>query len=278
MEKILVLQDAKKYNRQLIEFAAYLAVLTKSGLTGYFLEEFAGQTVPVQKQLFALPYVETITAGDIPENRDKGILYESNKKLFCEACMNQGISYQFRASRNPSLEDLLMESRYADLMVLEPESNMVTGSNGSTPHLVQRFINRAECPLVVAPYSFYGVEEIIFAYDGTASGVRAIKQFVHLFPQFNQLKLTVLSADGGVLVPDGNIGKMNDLLMTHYSSISFYQLQGKESDELFGYLLEKERALIVTGAIGRDDFSAFFKSATTGLMMKMLNLPIFIAN
>ena len=45
---------------------------------------------------------------------------------------------------------------------------------------------------VIAPFSFYGIDEIMLAYDGSASSVYAIKQFAYLFTELTS-NLTLLT-------------------------------------------------------------------------------------
>jgi hypothetical protein len=72
--------------------------------------------------------------------------------------------------------------------------------------------------------------------------------------------------------------KLGRLLRMHYSGIGFQVLQGKPSDELFGYLLGKENTIVVMGAYGRGWLSGLFKPTTAGLLLKTLNLPFFITH
>jgi nucleotide-binding universal stress UspA family protein len=55
-------------------------------------------------------------------------------------------------------------------------------------------------------------------------------------------------------------------------------LKGDPSDELFGYLLERKNAIVVLGAYGRGILSRFLKPSHASLLLRTINLPIFIAH
>ena len=53
---------------------------------------------------------------------------------------------------------------------------------------------------------------------------------------------------------------------------------GAVADQLFGYLIEKKNAIVVMGAYGRSMLSRFFKPSQARLIIRTINLPIFIAH
>jgi nucleotide-binding universal stress UspA family protein len=122
------------------------------------------------------------------------------------------------------------------------------------------------------------VDEIVFTYDGTESSVFAIKQFAHLFPSLTDKKVVVVSVRDGEGVTLEQQFKIKEWLKAHYPQAEFVVLKGSASDELFGYLIEKRNAMIVMGAYGRKMFSRFFKPSQARLVMKSVNLPVFIAH
>ena len=60
--------------------------------------------------------------------------------------------------------------------------------------------------------------------------------------------------------------------------MEFVILKGDASDELFAYLIGKEDAIVVMGAYGRDMISRFIRPSHARLIVKTINLPIFISH
>lgn len=278
MDNIIVILDAAGPKSQLVDFSCYLATLSHAKLTAYFIERVAGNNMPKQKLLFALPYIETITSADIEENKHNAVRYAENEKTFCEACMNRGVTIQVMRNRQTTLEQLVTESRFANLIILDPEISLRLDAETVLSHDVEEFIHKAECPVMVAPYVFYGMDEIIFTYDGSKSSLYAIKSFIQLFPALSNLKATALQIAEGTAVRFRENTRVMQLIATHFPKVQFKQLTGKASDQLFSYLIDKSRTVLVLGAYGRGFSSMIFKPSIARLIVKTLNLPVFISH
>jgi len=278
MENILFLVEGTKIDMTAIDFACYIAKLTHSKLNVIFLEKLEGGKVPELKQLYGIPYVETITAFDLPENREKRKQSQENEKLFAEACLNRGVNYQIQHNLSLFPNEVTDESRFADLLIINAELLYEKKNEGFPSQFVKEILSRSECPVLIAPFSFHEIEEVLFAYDGSKSSVYSIKQFIHLFPELLKKKVTVLHIEGS----EGNLlnqeRSCTDLLSAHFQEVAYEHLKGKASDELFGYLLEKKHLFVVMGAYGRGMLSSIFRKSTADLLLKTINLPIFIAH
>jgi nucleotide-binding universal stress UspA family protein len=60
--------------------------------------------------------------------------------------------------------------------------------------------------------------------------------------------------------------------------VNYKSLYGRPKDELFGYLLEKEKVIVVMGAFGRTMVSTMISKSNAELILKVVNLPIFISH
>ncbi len=164
------------------------------------------------------------------------------------------------------------------MMIIDPETSFENKTESTPTRFTKEILAVAECPVIIAPYSFDGIKEIAFAYDGSKSAVFAIKEFVHLFPALSNHNLTVLQVSEQKIMPFKREDKIQELLSAHFSNISYQHLQGKPADELFGYLLNKKNVFVVMGAYGRGILSNLFSHSTADLVVKTINLPIFIAH
>ncbi|MBL7728696.1 MAG: universal stress protein, partial [Dinghuibacter sp.] len=141
-------------------------------------------------------------------------------------------------------------------------------------------LQEAECPVVVAPERFEQLDEIVFAYDGSATALYAIKQFAHLFPQLRQVPLTVIHVQqhGEWKTDETNKHRLHEWLQVHFEQPDFEVLSGKPGNALFDYLLNKKNILLVMGAYGRNMISQLFKRSNAAPLLDTLFHPVFIAH
>ena len=278
MENMMVILDGSKLNMNTVEFACYLANLTHSKLHLYFMERKIGEEIPRQKFLFALPYVETVTAGDIEENRINAIQFEENERMVCEACTNRGANFEVLKKEHPSLKEFAMESRFADLVVLDPGISLGDDEGSILTHSLEQFLHKSECPIMIAPYAFYGIEALLFAYDGSIASLSAMKSFARLFPELNHLPVTILQISDEDEFVFGENEKGLNLIASGYPKIQFKHLKGKATDQMLGWLIEKSKIAVVLGAFGRSFSSMIFKPSLARMIIKTMNLPVFISH
>ena len=271
MKRIIVAIDANQVNVTMLDFACFIAKLTHSRLTGIFLDKMkAGE--PVKEKAYAA------TGGVSAKPSEKVKLFNEGVRLFTEACTNRGANCSLHHIEESPVVDIIKETRFAEMLIVDPEMSFKEKKEEIPSGFIKEVLAKSECPVVLAPYSFYGIDEIIFAYDGSPASVFAIKEFIYLFPEFADKKVTVLQVNehGDDAFIEKN--KIGELLQMHYSSIGFQLLHGKANDELFGYLLGKKNVFVVMGAFGRSMLSGFFKHSTAELILKTINLPVFIAH
>ena len=185
MERILVVLNTMKPDLCTLEFACYVAGITHTKITALLGERMKESVAPVQKELFALPYVETVVACDVPGNQKILKSADDSEKWFSEACSNRNINCRILDNLEMTVADVIKESRFADLLIVNPETSIPLKNEGSPTHFVKEVLSTAECPVVLSPYSFDGISELAFLYDRSGDSVFAIKQFMHIFPGLN---------------------------------------------------------------------------------------------
>jgi nucleotide-binding universal stress UspA family protein len=270
MKRILVAIDANQVNVNMLDFACFIAKLTHSKLTGIFLDK-----IKAEEPLKEMAYV---ALGEPAGTSEKVKLFDEGARLFTNACNNRGANCSLHHDEGSPVVDIIIESRFAELLIVDPEMSFKEKKEVIPSGFIKEVLTKSECPVVLAPFSFYGIDEIIFAYDGSPASVFAIKQFIYLFPEFTEKKVTVLQVNehGDNAFTEKN--KIGELLQMHFSSIGFQSMHGKADDEIFGYLLGKKNVFVVMGAFGRSMLSGFFKHSTAELILKTINLPVFIAH
>jgi hypothetical protein len=278
MEKILLAFDAVNPDMSAFEFACYLGRLTKSKITGVFLENLAGEERPILKHVHGMTYVDWTINEKSDDHKAKIELIEKNIAFFKEGCINRGVNYSLHQDRGVPANELVEESRFADIIVADAETSFNKRYEGSPTEFVRDVLKKAECPVIIAPESFDAVDEIVFTYNGSASSVFAIKQFTYLFPQFHNKKVTIIQVNEEGEWKDTNKYKFKEWLKEHYTDLHFEALKGSTDVKLFDCLFKRKNMFLVMGAYGRTGLSQFFKRNQADLLINTVTQPIFIAH
>lgn len=212
------------------------------------------------------------------EPANASVITEENIRLFREACVCRGVNSKIHRDRGVPTSEILEESRFADLIVLDPEISFTPGNESLPGHFVHDILSKAECPVMIAPYDFESIEKIYFAYNSTPSSMFAIKQFTYLFPELIKQKITVLNVRSVGEEAFEEAFKMKEWMKEHYYDVEYVLLKGDPADQLFAYLLEKKNGVVVMGAYGRGMLSRLFKPSHARLIIKTVNMPIFVAH
>ncbi|MCQ6958754.1 universal stress protein [Mucilaginibacter aquariorum] len=276
MKKLMLAIEAERPDAQSLEFGIYLAQLTGSPLTGIFLEDLPGSS-PGVKFAYGSVYVESINSGKQPELTYKEKVAEENIRKFKAVCEAQGVKYQVHRDQNVPLDDLLSESRYADIIIAGP-ALFATEPLEAPAGMVKSLLAKAECPVIVAPHRTRPMDKVLFAFDGSPSALFAVKQFTYLFPALSGADVTVLHADEEAVFNEADKEKIYEYLTMHYSRITFKDLRGKAREELFDYCLREVNAVLVIGAYGRNWLSNLIRTSAADLVLKLNNLPVFITH
>ncbi|MFA6059118.1 MAG: universal stress protein [Taibaiella sp.] len=271
MKRILLALDQEKWNKDVVDFGCYLAKLSKSKVTGIFFQH------PKDNLL------ETIIYKGNNHNRSDKLtasqpLEALSVKRFSEACICRDTSYSIREGHMATKEELIEETRFADLMVIDPALSLKHEIELSPTKVVKDIVQHAHCPVLLVPESFNEISEVIFTYDGSRSAVYAIKQFTYLFPQFINSKITVLEVN-----PDGTREiveeqKSMEWMNTHYAHVNYAIPSGNPADKLIKYLLPRHNAIVIMGAYGRNFLSRIFKTSAAGSVTSTVTSPVFITH
>ena len=163
MKIILYVQEALKFNPDNLEFIDFIYGLTSARLVAFFFEKEQMPEASVRR-------------------------FESNVQRFKAACHVRGIPYSIFRNNAQLVVDVALETRYADLLLID-----LANKEGHIPTaFAKQLLHHAECPVVVMPVNFKGIEELVFTYDGNASSIYAIKQFTYLFPYLGNYKTNLI--------------------------------------------------------------------------------------
>lgn len=279
MEKILLALDPTQAGSQAFDFACYLGVLTNSKVTGVFLgSPEAGEKLVLHDSLYDTANSSFKQDSGREEFHEKKETIMKYVLSFTEACDRRGVRHSVHIASGEPVKEIVHQSRYADLLVLDPGISFGKRFEGMPSSFVKEILREAECPVVIAPESFEDIEEIVFTYDGSKSAMFAIKQFCYLFPKLDDKKVILLQVDNGVHCLAEDSQHLKEWVSSHYSSIGFQTLQGDSKTELLTLLLQKKNAFIVMGAYSRNALSQFFHSSHADILIQTLNRAFFVAH
>lgn len=281
MKKIVLLINAEKFSPETLDFAANIAKLSGSAITGLFIHDTTiVASEPEMRLIGGQAYVEEIA---ISEEEQKAIqdTIENNIRLFHDGCAKRGVTSIAQLEKGIAMDIITHESRYADMFIASPLLSFNGDGNVPTVY-VKEILTEAQCPVLLSAEANNPIDEIVIAYDNSKSSIFAIKQFSYLLPALLTRNVTVLyvSEDGKNDITEQDEISFTNWLEARCTKYSFVTLTGNASDVLLNYFLwnDNNNKLLISGGYGRSAVSRFFKAGTTELVLKTADVPIFIAH
>ncbi|HEY9258567.1 universal stress protein [Chitinophaga sp.] len=276
MEKILFISDAISMSRECLDFSCYLGNLTHSKVTGVFLEN---QELELRSPEMIQEMAVCAPVRGVALDVQKQLYRDKNISLFKNICASNGVNAEIHKNLGMPAAEVLQESRYADLLVIDAATSFSWKPESTPTAFVKEILEKSECPVIIAPSNFDGIDEIVFTYNGSSSSMFAIKQFAHLFPALRYSKVTVVSiADNGKEVK-GDKARLEEWLTAHYDHSTVVVIEDANvSRRLLEYLFGKEKVFIVMGAYGRSLLSKAVIPNPAEPVLKLATQPIFISH
>ena len=270
MKKVIVAFDGQHFSEGALRMASWLNEQQALMVTGIFLSpvdyrEMIGYTSIAS----GIPIV-----APPPDPGDPA----PNIARFREFCTKQGL--EFRVHRDTdlfALQELILETRYADLLILSSELFYENIEKEQPNEYLRRTLHQSECPVLLVPERYEVPDNLILSYDGKASSVHAIKQFAYLFPELCNLEtLLVTAEDENKDVP--NLDLISELAGRHYPALTLETLVGETRASFAQWMEERSRSLLVTGAYGRGELSNIFRHSFISDVIKAHRVPIFVSH
>lgn len=277
MKKFIAAFDGLSFSESSMNYAIYLAAQAKAHLVGVFLEDFTrhGYSVSQLAQYEGASFDEHLQElkDTDSEERKKSI------GIFEQACSENGVNHSIHRDRNVALQELLHESIYADLLIIDVAETLTRFQEEPPSRFIKDLLGEVQCPVLVVPSEYKKVEKVIILYDGEPSSVFALRNFSYLF-DFMQVPveiLTVKDRNESMHLPDGRL--IREFAKRHYPDAAYVVLKGHSEDEIIRYLhLEKKNTIVVLGAYKRGKLSRLFRPSMADHLMQKLKLPLFVAH
>ena len=153
--------------------------------------------------------------SSMQEARDRAYY---NVTRFEEICLKYQIKHATRSYfDNYFLEDLLNESRFADLIVCSSDLLFNSDELYKLNNHVLSIAEKLECPLLVVPENSENLMPAdLFTYNGSFDSLQAIKKFTYLFPDRCGNELWVLDNSNH----NDELQAVMNWLSAHYHHVS----------------------------------------------------------
>ena len=272
MEKILVVLNPSDPSPELIRFAAQTARLSQSPLTALAVEQVFYEYLPLSGDMPYLP------VNEVAPSKQTSRLTDASVTRFLEICQQEQVTPLVIRAKGAAVAEVVRESRYADLLILDPATEFMDAERSLVSQFTREVLSLSECPVLVASDKVKEIEELVFCYDGTASAVYAMKQFMSLMPAYREKPAILLEVRRNRSHEDEEHQRVMDLLQTHFNQVRYEVLNGDPKESLFRYFFMKQHALIVMGAYGRGQLSRLFHPSTANILLRSVDLPLFITH
>lgn len=277
MNKIIAAFDGLKPIEPTSDYAVYLSTLLKSHLTGVFLDDNSYTSY----KIYDLVFDQGVSEKKLHQLKDN----DNHKRRasavdFNQICTENKLSFNIHHDRNIALSELLHESIFADLLILNKSTTFNHHEEKYPSRFLQDVLSNAQCPVFLTPDSFKEFQKVIFLFDGKSSSVYALKMFSYIMSPHINMPIEVISVkpmEDNAHLPENKF--LKELMKRHFSNISFTVLKGIPEIEIIKHLQNESLSFVtVIGAYRRSKLSRWFRSSMADALVNAFEMPLFIAH
>ncbi|SEL38868.1 hypothetical protein SAMN04488505_102165 [Chitinophaga rupis] len=276
MKKIVAVFDGLRFSESTLRFATTLAGEQQAHLVGLFLDDFTYNSFSMYKLLKKGEQPSAIREYEDADKKKR----KAAADHFEDACQQAHLNYSVHHDCNIAIQDLLHESIYADLIIIDGHETFVHDEAPLPTQFIRDLLTEVQCPVLVVPGVYREIKRIMLLYDGEPSSVHAIKMFSYLFPGLQQMETEVLSVnrpEGGLHLEDGRL--MKEFMKRHFPQARYKVVEGQPEEEIIHYLLgQADGTLVVLGAYRRGAVSRWFRPSMADVLTQAVSVPLFIAH
>lgn len=277
MKKILAVFDGLKYSTATTSYAVDIAKKSGADLIGISLEDFMNRS---------FKFYDTVDEKGVSYAKMKQLIQKDKKTRemsvikFGAYCDDEGINYSIHHDKNVAIQELLHESIYADMIIIDSSETFTKYAEDLPTGFIRDLLIDVECPVLLVPNEYKPIQKISLLYDGEPSSVYAIKMLSYMLEPFKYLPIEVITVKNPkqiLNVPDNRL--MREFMESHFSEAVYTVLKGLPEEEVSTHLKKsKQNSLVVLGAYRRSRVSRWFRESMADVLMKQLKLPLFIAH
>ena len=277
MKKIVAAFDGLKFSESLASYAIEFARLEEVDLTGVSLEDLTYRSF---KFYDIVDEEKGVSDSKMKELMDKDKETRSLSVIrFGAMCENAGINYSIHHDTNIAIQELLRESIYADLLIINSGETLTHYPENRPTRFIRDLLTDVESPVLLVPDEYKPIEKIFLLYDGEPSSVFAIKMFSYMLDKLKSLpiEVVVVKRPGQENLPDNKL--MKEFMKNHFPETFYTVLNGWPEEEIITHIKKsRQNSLIVLGAYRRGRISRWFRESMADVLLKQLKQPLFIAH
>ncbi|HEY0678486.1 MAG TPA: universal stress protein [Chitinophagaceae bacterium] len=278
MKKFIAAIDGLKYSEGTTDYAVHLARQANAHLVGVFLDDFTYHSYKIYE----------LVGDEVEDIMERRLKFEEKDEsarrqavsYFEDKCRGAGIEYTIHHDRNIALQELLHESIYADLLIIDMKETLTHYEENLPTRFMRDLLTNVQCPVLAVPGKYVPLNRAQILYDGSPSSVYATRMFSYVFSSLKYLEvevITVKKEDQDLHVPDNRL--MKEFMKRHFPNAAYTVLKGESNAQLLKHLKPVQGdSIVVLGAYRRGMVSRWFKSSLADVMMKELKTPLFIAH
>lgn len=277
MKKFSAAFDGLKFSEGTMKYAIRMAADNNALVTGVFLESFLYHSF----HLF-----DMVGSQGVSKIKLRNLLEKDREKRhqaavsFKEQCEKIEVECAIHHDKIFSLEDLIKESIYSDLVLIGAQETISNLTEEPPTTFVRDFLSNAQCPVMVVPQRYTDIQKIVLLYDGSPSSVFAVKMFNYVLPFLRDLEAEVVyvSEDKNHQdLPEKQL--IREFIRCHRPKAMYKILSGDPEEQIISYLRKAElNTLVVLGAYQRGVVSRWFKTSMADKLMEELSIPLFISH
>jgi len=233
--------------------------------------------------------VGSMGAPMMPESDFSGMRAAVHARLdeFATSAQRRGVaSVETRMIEDDARYALLLESRYADLVIVsrEAEPIAVPGIPAQMRALPEYIALHGARPVLVVPPGWHEqalTGTVMVAWDGGMQAIRAVSAALPLLQQANAVKLTLINPGAMTDIDGEEPGADMALHLARHGvqvEVVLEQARGPAGDALMGVARRHGAALLVAGAFGHSRYREFVLGGVTRSLLGASSTPLLIAH
>lgn len=278
MKKIIAAMDGLKFSGSTTNYAVHFANQSNAHLVGIFMDDLTDHSFNEYELVSKEGGMEN--TGRVRHEKKDEATREQTIIKFSKACREAGLNFTVRNDRGIALQELLHETIYADLLIIESKETLTHYEEGIPTRFIHELLSETQCPVLVVPNKYKPIDKVVLLYDGDPASVYAIKTFSYLLPELQILETEVVSVkeeNQTLHVPDNRL--MKEFMKRHFPGAKYTVIKGAPEIKIPEELgKQQQNLLVVAGAYQRGRVSRWFKRSMGDILMDELSAPLFIAH
>ncbi len=277
MNKILLLADQSLNSGDYLQRACHLARMNDAVLTGLFVQDtmLADYYTVLGGEPVYYEHMFEVIKETLSESEAKSV---RSIRYFVSRCKEEGVRFTVHFRKGDPLEEIVRESRTADLLLMGYHHYHTLGETNNTT-LVKDTLKKSYCPVMLLPESGNNPDGVVLCYDGSDGSLRAIDRFYHLFkPHCRTWPVHLVEVHETGSRPKEVDKGFAEWMRLRFSNLEWVSLKGKASEELPYFARQKGNRMLVMGSYGTGGIKRFLKGSTADHLLETGNILAFITH